>query len=479
MLSNWTRSARRLAPACVVSALAVAGLAAPGAANATRLAHCAGTAINGEGSTLQETAQNTVWAPNFTKATNANPAACPSGPAVTYNTKGKTGSGPGMENWYVLDEFGPAAQGFVGTDNGPTSGINTKIEEQGSGTPAGKEVLTIPTLQAAIAIIVHLPTGCTVESETEPGHTVLRLTLAQKKLEEIYRAKITKWSKLTAGKVNKLVGAGCTTTQKNSEIKRVARTEGSGTTAAFKKSLQLDYGKTTALDASGDWLESAEEPPANTEWPNELGFPVIRGAGSGGVIAEVLAHPGSIGYVNLANARKNASFVAPTGGEGKETFWSEIENKHTVVVAGKTYKIYTDPATNGDVAAKEKSNCEGEEYVTIKPSTGKVEPGKFPPSSTTATWNTVTAELKQTNYPLCAFTYDLALTKAGRFSGHGQTEAELTTTADYLEWILNTAPEGGQPLIEANQDYLSLPTNINPAKNVLKIAQEGATKIQF
>src|SRR5262249_3440766 len=157
-----------------------------------RLPFCKeGTPINGEGSTLQETAMKEVWGESSPHAYNAasqtNPKACPGGPQVSYNTKGKSGSGQGMANWYELEEFGRVAQAFVATEHPPNQAIKEKIEARGTG---GKP-LTIPTAQEAIAIIVHLPEGCTASAEplTEPNPTLGRLVLAQKTLEGIFRRK--------------------------------------------------------------------------------------------------------------------------------------------------------------------------------------------------------------------------------------------------------------------------------------------------
>src|SRR6476660_1020947 len=471
MSADLTRAARRLAPLCVVFAAAVVALVSPGMASAERLAKCTeGTKINGEGSTLQGLAQKEVWGGASPHAYNAagqkNKAACPGGPEITYNTKGKTGSGKGMENWYALEEYGPEAQGFAGTDNPPNGEIKTKIEEEGSG---GK-LLTIPVLQAAITIIVNLPANCTATAEpkTKPLPTLNRLVLGEKTIEKIFRRKITKFSQIKDGK-DKLVGTGCVPT---TEITRVVREDGSGTTATFKKSLQLIFGKTEKVVNGKTWLESAEEPPANTEWPEEA-LKLVRGNGSGGVVKKVEETPGSIGYVNLANARGEkaaTAFVPPTDGEGKKTFWTPVENGQTELVEGKKLKTFVDPSENKDVAAKSKANCLETGYVAINPETGKASKGKFPPASTELLWNLVSAEKKEINYPLCGFTYDLALTKYNGFKG--ATIGEATTAGDYREWVLNTEAEGGQKLIGEEKDYDGLPTNpAEPKKDVLKIAQ--------
>lgn len=287
---------------------------------------------------------------------------------------------------------------------------------------------------------------------------------------------MTKFSQLgTVGKNNVLAGAKC---KKATEITRVVRLEGAGTTAQLKKWLELVNGKAEAVVNGKTWLESGEEPPANTEWPEET-TKLIRGKGNSGVVAEVEKTAGSIGYVDLTNARKGPKLVPPEGGEGKEEFWAELENKETTDIEGITYKLYADPATNGDVAEKANSNCGETDYVSIDPETGKAAAGKFPPPSTEGAWNLVSAEAKQKNYSLCGFTYDLSLTHYAPFANHGADEGEATTAGDFLEFVLNSEPEGGQALIGTGQDYLGLPTNTAPKKNVLKIAQEGAKKIDF
>jgi ABC-type phosphate transport system substrate-binding protein len=483
MLSFSTRAARQLVPACVLSAAAVAALGAPGVASASRLPKCTeGTKINGEGSTLQATAMKETWgelAPKaYNNAAQTNPKACPGGPEVTYNTKGKTGSGKGMENWYGLEEYGPEAQGFAGTDNAPNQDIKEKIEAENPGA----KVLTIPTLQAAIALIIHLPTGCTATAEpgTKPLPSLGRLVLGQKTVESIFRRKITKWSKIKDGK-DKIVT--CTKATSETEITRVVREDGSGTTAAFKKWLEVVNGKgegelgKVCNAAKETWLQCGEEPPANTTWPEE-GVKLVRGNGNGGVIAAVEATPGSIGYANLADTRsKGKGFIPPAGGEGKNMFWAELENGQKEEVAGKKLKVFTDPSDNGDATAKSKANCAGTSYVNVNVATGKAEKGKFPPPTTEELWNRVTAEKKEINYSICAFTYDLGLTKYNGFKG--ATESEATTAGDFLEFVLNAEPNGGQKTIEEEKDYIGLPTNKEAKKNVQLIAQEGAKKIQF
>ena len=206
---------------------------------------------------------------------------------------------------------------------------------------------------------------------------------------------------------------------------RSSSINGKGTTEAGKV---CDAAKET-------WLECAEEPPANTKWPEE-GVKLLRGNGGGGLVKKVEETPSSIGYANLADVRsKGPGFIPPTGGEGKNMFWVEVENGEKEAVGGKKLTIYTDPSDNGEAATKSKANCAETSYVNIEPTKGKAEKGKFPPPTTEELWNRVSAEKKEVNYSLCGFTYDLGLTKYNGFKG--ATESEATTAGDFLEFVLD------------------------------------------
>jgi ABC-type phosphate transport system substrate-binding protein len=461
--------------ACIPAAATVVALAAPGAANAALLEKCAGEGITGQGSTLQELAQKKLWDTEAATATDFNGSASPFACNGSQGSGGKpsvkytgTGSGPGMESWYKKEEFGPT-NAFIGTDQPPDQATTEKIEALG----AAETLLTIPTLQAAVAIIAHLPAGCTV---TGAGNTTGRLELTNKELEEIFSGEVLpkkgktvvpfdKWSQL--GTQNALSGSGC---NPEAVFKRVVRLEGSGTTATLEKYLDL-INKTAVVEPGKKTWKILGEELENTTWPNQATDPVITGKGSGGLITEVVAHESTVGYVNLANARGNAALVEKgtgglgTGGKGTATFWADIQNNGVGAKAK-----YADPATNGDVEAKANANCKETLYTN-----GKV---KFPPASTTEPWNEVTTKTTEKFYPICGFTYDLSLSNFEAYKGHGATQGEATTAANYLTWVTNDEATGGQPLLEGN-DYLPLPSAKAPKPSVLKIAQEGAALINW
>jgi ABC-type phosphate transport system substrate-binding protein len=468
-------SARRIRSVCIVTAIVAAALVAPGAANAFVIEQCggygseAGKPLGGKGASLQELAQKEVWTKEFN--VSANDEACNG----TFGTKAKpvvsytsTGSGPGVQSWGVERvvgspplEFGPK-NAYIGTDEPPSPSQITEIESH-KGTGTGK-VLTIPVLQAAVSIDVHLPTGCTSATSTAvPG----RLVLNNQTFEQIFRHKITKWSEIKDDG-DALKPAGC---EGASEITRVVRKEGSGTTSIFKKYLNVI--EPAAVDAGKTWKELAVG-SNNILWPEEGVNLVFKAKGSG-IASFVGETPGTIGYANVADARVNGGLVPPTGGNNKAKFWVELEHNGSRK-PGEAGGTYFDPASNKDVAAKANSSCTSEKYTD---GAGK----EFPPESAEDSWSEVTTATTQTQYALCGFTYDLSLTHFKGYEGEAGTEAttevEARTAFDYLEFVVDPSTAGGQKDIAVKHDYLGLPKSGIEAQDVQEIAELGANKIAF
>jgi ABC-type phosphate transport system substrate-binding protein len=441
--------ARRLILACSLTAFAAATLVAPGVARAgITTKHCEGVSIEANGATLQKKAQE-LWNKEFNNV--ALQGACelkgtPPAPTVKYTG---TGSGPGLESWgggkgAGTGKFGPK-NAFVGTDEPPNLEQKEQIEKEGSG-----KLLTVPVVQAAVAIIVHLPKGCVVKDKVAPG----RLLLSNATLEKIFHGTLTSWTAIKDAK-EKLKGkkGAC-----NQPIKRVVRLEGSGSTSIFKKYLNLQEGNEFEVEGSKTTWKKLAESTSNTVWPEEKADPVLKGKGGGGVVAEVAAKESTIAYANLADAR--ATFGAPTA----EMFWAELENG-SVKKGKKTIATYAEPANNGETTTKGSANCTETLYTDGK--------NKFPPASAENVWNEVTTSLTEPHYTICGFSYDLSLTKfEGAGKGEAATDESTRTALDYLEFALT----GGQKLLEGN-DYLGLPENASG--HVLKIAKEGLGKVSF
>jgi ABC-type phosphate transport system substrate-binding protein len=439
--------ARSLASAFAVSAMSAVAFIAPGTASAA----CTGASIKGNGSSLQASAQQKYWSPVF----NAKCAGPPATEQVEYES---TSSGKGLASWWVghnlekFKGFGPT-NAFVGTDQPPNATQESEILEKEEPI-SGAKVLSIPVLQAAVALPIHLPEGCTATSG-KGKKTIGRLVLSDETLQKIFSHEISTWSEVATFNEDKLVGASC---DSSAPIIRVVRTEGSGTTAILKKFL-FEINK-AAVDGSETWNELAEK-NENLKWPDE-GVDLVRAEKGSGIASTVASTAGSIGYANLNEVRANAAFTpAGGGGEGKQIFWPELQNKG---------KKFADPATNGEANEAADANCEDEVYVSLN-GTGKQ--AKFPPASTEDVWNEVTASTTQKkSYALCGFTYDLSLTDFANFAS--TSESEVTTVANYFTFVLNE----GQALLK-NHDFLGLPEAKKESGNVLDIAKEGVAKIAF
>jgi len=445
-------SARRLLTACAVSAAALVSLAVPGGASAST---CGGTTIGGQGSSLQKLAQNTLWVPAF------DGSVCPSGPSHV-NEYNPSGSGAGLESW----GSGGAKKGtfsalnaYVGTDQPPNAAQKEEIEVQDTTAKATKSLLTIPVLQAAVAIVIHLPKGCEATSTTTPG----RLSLKNSTLEGIFEGKTKEW-KTIKDFGDKFLNKGtekCPIIEKGKKvlITRVVRADGSGTTATLKKYLFLVNKKALPTDPplakDETWNEIAEENP-NTTWPNETADPLLKEKKGSGIVTTVESTESTIGYVVIAEARTPGFTESPgTGGPKTGLFWADIENGKGTVA---------DPASNGPEDKAADSNCEGTKYTNGKK--------KFPPPTSEELWNEVNSAVKQTNYTICGFTYDLSLKHFGEFPGTSTEEAQ--TVSEYFGYELGA---GQSSLL--GRDYLPLPISTEPKQNVLKIAQEGQAKIGF
>ncbi len=379
------RFARRLL-ACALPAAALAVLAVPGAASAEelKLIQCEGGNVHGKGSSAQKIAQIEIWNKQFN--TSANQTACQGTeevgkksngtPKVTYTS---TGSGVGLESWGVETQkgkkeeeirFGPE-NAFVGTEIAP----NKKQEEEITSHGASGTVLTIPVLQAAISIVVHLPAGC---EKVKLGPEEGRLAFKESTVEKIFQGTVTKWSSV----LNKAKLEGTAECKSTALITRVVREDGSGTTDSFMKWLGEIYKKEVV--GTETWKQLGEK-TNNTVWPNEGTDPVKRGNGGGGVVTAVANNAGTIGYANVADARKNAKFIPPEGGAGKATFWGVVES-NLITVEAKKVPVYRDPATNGEGTAKGTSNCAETEYTNGTK--------KFPPPTAKELWNEVVANKK-------------------------------------------------------------------------------------
>ncbi len=540
-------SARRMLSACAVSAAAAAALATAGTASATTLTNqCGGSNIKGLGSTFQAPAQEPVWNPDFNKSGNTNLLACAGTqgtgtgvdktPTVTYESTGaNAGSGACLKDF---GDGGTTKYGFepgedypyCGTDEAPSKEALEKMEEHKAGI-YNESVESIPVLQGSEAVIIHLPGTCKardVVTKSGKSYKQGRLALDDSTILGIYRGEIKNWKELITAQ-----GAdgsdhleGCTTTEEETPIKVVVRTDKSGTTHIFKSYLAQVEEKLGSPAFEAEEFNNIEEENAlnknpcgvvkaakelrtfkevqegceNQRWPEAAHVvrpeaPGKKGyKGNPGVVYEVAENPSSIGYADLSVAREKNAFSAnctgtkkhpanECGGENKKgtetsqgeqnsRFWAEVQNDNP----GEA-PTFSDPATDQDIEKAASSNCPGtEDYI------GKVGE-TIPPINTKVPWNTTKAALKETGYAICGLTYDLALREYEPYlefkQGHALSAAEeekgiaeAQTTRDYLLWALNTKTDGGGFYIK-NHDYSAV------AGKVHTEAEKGVEEITW
>jgi ABC-type phosphate transport system substrate-binding protein len=463
-------SARRVLSACAISAASVAALLAPNVASAKSgpPAACTnGTTVTGQGSSLQAPEQINVWTKQFNVVSSKDfgcpgTPGTPGAPEVKYTS---SGSGTALKSWGAeapaekepFVGFGPT-NAYIGTDEPPNATQLAALDAQETVEPEGAEsVETIPVAQAAAALVIHLPTGCTANSTAAAG----RLALDDEDLKKIYEGEDTTWGQLTDGG-DSVTGIDTATSQPcgSVPISVVVRLDGSGTTHIVKRFLgQIDPSTKLTIPSTEGKTEATwgelSEGAFNKTWPTNTKVVVSKVKGGGGLAEEVNNVEGSIGYLNLFEARAKGFAPATT-----TKFWAVVQNSEK-----KGKATYSDPSTGeaDKSATQQSSNCAKEDYVVAGSNT------TFPPEDTLVPWDTVTTNLaEKKSYALCGLTYDIVFRNSHAVPGTVKTEEE--TVKQYLQFV--TDKKGGQAEL-AGKDYLPLPGN------VLGEADAGAAEMEF
>jgi ABC-type phosphate transport system substrate-binding protein len=292
------------------------------------------------------------------------------------------------------------------------------MEKAAKGTEAKPQDLVIPVAQAAIAVMVNPPAGCTITQITNTH------------LEEVFRGTLKEWKSIATG-------SGCA-----GEITRVVRKDGSGTTYQFKHYLfEINSGKLKGTNiGSGErtWAELQEEPQKNIEWPEEAGVlsPLVhaKNSGGGGEAEEVLAKSGSIGYAVLADARPKFNKEVEN-----HYHWVKLQNKGNKV--GEEFE-YPGTATGEPTSTEAESNCVKTDYVGFNKSTFKVAADQD--------WSAVyggNPNGLNAHYSLCTLTWDVGLAS---YTQAGLTAAQGEAAKEYLQYVVKAT--GGQEAFKGH-DY--------------------------
>jgi ABC-type phosphate transport system substrate-binding protein len=397
---------------------------------------------------------------------------------------------------------------WCGTDEAPSEGAKGEIEPHAEAGVEAKSLETIPILQGAVAVIVHLPAGCRAKAVVKVGTKTVklgRLVFDRTTVEDIYAGVVKNWKAAVA-----LQGAShgndsltCTggAAEEETRIHPVVRLDKSGTTHIFKEFLALTDGEEITMEAFNEFEEvtgkkkqpckaalpeekktwaQVGEGCENQRWPTaaEVTRPPVNETGNSGVIKEVAGLASSIGYADLAQARtedEKAFTKKGVGGENKKgtetaqgeqnvKFWTQVQDS----AEGAAETLYADPSTGGDVEKLSNSNCGATLYVANK---GE----KAPPENTRESWAKIKAEVVQKKYSLCGLTYDLALRQYLFYEkplglSEEASNRLATTTENYLLWLLSTKPEGGGAEVK-NHDFEALPPTI------LKKSEAGVKEI--
>lgn len=463
-----------------------AGALAPAGAAAFATPKCEGTQARGIGPPVEETAHlgsdglgdSTGWAYTFSHVTNS---VCPqNGFFDAEPTYDPVGSAAGLSAMCVDGVHLDVNHDWAATETPPTASEIAAMSSCAGAVTLPLAIHTIPVAQIAIAVIVHLPTGCTIGAD-DNASTGNRFAILNQQLEQAFLngTPVPTWSTLLPN------SPSCT-----GAITRVARYDQSGQTFAFEQYLvqigdastwqpdstsaqqyqswphsasNIVYGGTTAENPPGTCPLSGPgstppDPHNNTETQ-----PVDRLLCNGPthIAQAVLDTPGSIGYVDMGTAIEKG-FQYPAKGTSS-TFWVPVQNNGT----GTKGAAFAEPAAaaGGYLAgsATGGANCD---------SAGYTPPGGADP--TLSAWETVIGSSPTTaDYPICGLTYELAWDDAANAYGNTPAvDARQRAVKDYLLYTTNTGANDGQSILRS-LNYDELPSSLDT------VSRTGVASIHF
>jgi phosphate transport system substrate-binding protein len=266
------------------------------------LAACGTTAV---APTATEASSAPVVSDTATTAPAAAPTALPAG-SIQINGAGATFPQPLYAQWtYAYQYVDPSValnyQG-IGSGGGKNAIIANTVDFAGSDSllsdqnyTDGKDLQMYPMVAGAVVVIYNIKfnavtTTVGAGTPTPAPTTPSTLILNRQVLVDIYNAKVTKWNDPEIVALNPKLAALLPAAQ----ITVVHRSDGSGTTEIFTKSL---------TSFSTDWTAGGAQ---SVQWPVDKAGNGVGGKGNPGVAAAVLATSNSLGYVELDYAIANS-----------------------------------------------------------------------------------------------------------------------------------------------------------------------------
>lgn len=238
----------------------------------------------------------------------STPVPQPPAGSIQINGAGATFPLPVYSQWTFAYQYVDAAAAInyqgIGSGGGKKGIIDGTLDFAGSDSllkaeeyDAGKDLQMYPMLAGAVVPIYNI----TWAKEIPSGTTLPKLVLDRATLVGIYNATIKNWNDPAIVATNPDLKDYLPA----SVITAVHRSDGSGTTEIFTKSLTSFSPEWTAGGAS------------SIEWPVDKAGTGVGGKGNAGVAAVVINTPNSIGYVELSYAISNdiayASMVNKAG----------------------------------------------------------------------------------------------------------------------------------------------------------------------
>lgn len=459
----------------MLAAVFAAGLAGASTAAADfSIAACTGEPVIARGASFQASAF-TGWQTAFATA----PVCGATAPLVTLQASG-SGAGrqalgvKGGTNTFqdrdVSIRFAASDEPLTATDRlqiqkGPIDANGVDVT-----TADDNPVHLIPAAIGAVAVMVHLPTGCDTTTVTNKPLDGNRPAINNDLLEQAFAGATTAdtWGELLPG----LATGDATCAAK--PVVRVVRQDSSGTTFAFKQLL-------ARINGGRNWSGIG-----NTAWPNLATAPVYRSKSSGGgalvtalsnggVPAQAgqptttqrdngsglvdgsidFATTGGIGYVDLATARTGAGGNFLWSNAADTMFWVPLQRGSSVdPKAGVTYDDPQEAATGYQTAVSTAPGApRGASCADVVPRNIPTTPA----DPTLGEWGTVDSTATGLDYVACTLTYQVAFDdNSVVYCNSASEERKARTVKDYLTMVTGTVGQNVLP----GQDYDRLPANV-------------------
>ena len=256
------------------------------------------------------------------------PTPMPDG-SVQVNGAGATFPAPVYADWaYAYQYVDPSVvinYQAIGSGGGKKAIVDGTVDFAGSDSllkaeeyTAGKDLQMYPTLAGAVVLIYNVKLAQAIPTPAAGAKALVlpALVLDRATIVGIYNSTIKQWNDPAILALN----PGWKDYLPAADIVSVHRSDGSGTTEIFTKSL---------TSFSADWKAGGA---SAIEWPkgNNVG-----GKGNAGVAASVINTPNSIGYVELSYAKSNSLSFASIVNQAGKTIVPSNDSVQAAMAEGK------------------------------------------------------------------------------------------------------------------------------------------------